>query len=169
MTKMRAAREALERMRPAKMEAALEALKRIYQEMCVRFRGTRRYGLGKRLLAGLAFEACYLANRQALRENQGHEPLACVAKIDRVVVTATAVDLDPIGAISGYKIEKPRSLWNPGLPDRHAEIREEPGVSARSSSNPCPSSPVFHITESLSYRAMLLDIGLRVCAPFSSS
>jgi hypothetical protein len=109
--KIRAAREALERMRPAKMEAALEALKRRYHDTCAQVRGTRKHGQGKRLLAQLAFEAYYIANRQELRESQLYDVLTCDCKIDRVVVTASDVSLDAIAGIPGYERKKPRPLW----------------------------------------------------------
>jgi hypothetical protein len=112
MTKIRAAYEALQRMRPPKMDAALAELKRRYRELCVRFRGTRKHGLGKRLLAGLAFEACYVGHRRELFETQQYVPLACTCGIDRTVLTASELPLDAISKISGYQIEKEQPLWN---------------------------------------------------------
>jgi|SRR5580700_675836 hypothetical protein len=141
VTKMRAAREALERMRPTKMGAALEALNSSYQEMCVRFRGTRSHGLGKRLLAQLAFEACYFTNRQELLEQGLHEALASVCKIDRVVATASDVSLDAIGAISGYKLEKARTLWNQSY--RTATPIKGSGSVRRLNVETGPSKPCF--------------------------
>jgi hypothetical protein len=110
--KMRAAQEALRRMRPTKMDTALATLKRRYQAMRIQFRGTRNHGLGKRLLAGLAFEEIYAATRLELEQSGLYESLACVSKIDRVVATASDLSLDALAAISGYEIKKPRSLWN---------------------------------------------------------
>ena len=85
--KIRAAQEALRRMRPAKMDAAREALTIRYATM---FAGDwRKRGLGKRLLAGLAFEEIYAATRLELEQNGLYESLTCRGKIDRVVATAS--------------------------------------------------------------------------------
>ena len=108
--KIRAAQEALRRMRPAKMDAAREALTIRYATM---FAGDwRKRGLGKRLLAGLAFEEIYAATRLELEQNGLYESLTCAGKIDRVVATASDLSLDALAAISGYEIKKPRSLWH---------------------------------------------------------
>jgi len=110
--KCRAARQALERMRPPKTDVAHAALERRLQQLCVQFRGKRNHGLGKRLLAGLAFEARYAAHRLELFETQQHVPLACICGIDRTAVTASDVPIDAIGKIPGYQIEKEQPLWN---------------------------------------------------------
>jgi hypothetical protein len=107
--KMRAAQEALQRMRPAKMDAARGALVLRYGTM---FAGhSRKRGLGKRLLAGLAFEEIYAATRLELEQNGLYEPLTSASGIDRVVMTASDVAPDALGSIPGYELQKARSPW----------------------------------------------------------
>jgi hypothetical protein len=109
--KMRAAYEALQRLRPAKMDAAAVALNRRLRDLCVQLRATRSHGLGKRLLAKLVFETRYIAHRQELLETQQYVPLACTCGIDRVVLTASELPLDAIGKIPGYQMEEEQPLW----------------------------------------------------------
>ena len=107
--KMRAAQEALRRMRPAKMDAAREALTIRYRTM---FAGDwRKRGLGKRLLAGLAFEEIYAATRLELEQSGLYEPLTAVSGIDRVVMTASDVAPDALSSIPGYELQEARSPW----------------------------------------------------------
>lgn len=98
--------------RPAKMQAARDALKRQIENLRLQFQGTRKQSLAKKLLARLAFEDCYIANREELRRSQRYEPLSCVSNIDRVVATASDLVLGEFDEVSGYEIGKARPLWN---------------------------------------------------------
>jgi hypothetical protein len=109
--KFRAARQALERMRPPKMDAAAVTLNRRLRDLCTQFRGTRNHGLGKRLLAKLAFERRYAAHRRELFETQLYMPLECTCKIDRTAVIASEVPIDAIAKIPGYQMEEEQPLW----------------------------------------------------------
>ena len=107
--KMRAAQEALRRMRPAKMDAAREALTLRYGTMFAE--DWRKRGLGKRLLAGLAFEEIYAATRLELEQGGLYGPLTAVSGIDRVVMTASDVAPDALSSIPGYELQEARSPW----------------------------------------------------------
>ena len=62
MTKMRAAQEALRRMRPAKMEAAAEAARHLYADQ-------RQARMGKKFTSGMRAATILLAERyDAIRE-----------------------------------------------------------------------------------------------------
>jgi hypothetical protein len=98
-------------MRPPKMHAAAVALNRHLRDLCRQFRGNRNHGLGKRLLAKLAFEARYAAHRRELFETQLYVPLACTCGIDRTAVTASEVPIDAIAQLSGYHLEEEQPLW----------------------------------------------------------
>jgi hypothetical protein len=109
VTKMRAAQDALRRMRPAKMDDAREALVLRYGTMFAE--DSRKRGLGKRLLAGLAFEEIYAATRLELEQSGLYEPLTSVSGIDRVVITPAEVKPEALSSIPGYVLQKARYPW----------------------------------------------------------
>ena len=53
----------------------------------------------------------YLAERHQRSEAGSYEPIQCIVKLDRLVLTAIAVSLQALCGIPGYRAKKPKRLW----------------------------------------------------------
>lgn len=116
-SKMRAAREALERLQhrsgeigaTTKMLAASDAKRRLYADI-------QRQRIGKKFTpkmaaATVALVRTYDSMRDRLRETELYESLACDAKFDRFVVTTETLSPKAILGIPGFKASNPKRLW----------------------------------------------------------
>jgi hypothetical protein len=53
----------------------------------------------------------YLQERRQLRQTGNYQPLSCVVKLDRLVLTANEVPLQALASVPGYRAKKPQRLW----------------------------------------------------------
>lgn len=66
----------------------------------------------KRFEARKALERIYAATRKQLRETGNYDPMSCVCKLDRVVLTTTLKPASWFNAIPGYQLGRRRNLWH---------------------------------------------------------
>jgi len=93
----------------AKMLAAREALLDLYADI-------QQRRLGKKSTTGMRAATIALARkhevlRERLRDSGRYEPLTCVCKIDRVVLTTDSLSSKAILGIPGYVAHKVMRLW----------------------------------------------------------
>jgi len=92
-----------------KMLAAREALIRLYADI-QQLRWGKKF-TAKMREATIALAGIYERLRERLRERDRYEPLACVCKIDRVVLATKTLTWEAISRIPGYVPHKVKSLW----------------------------------------------------------
>lgn len=91
------------------MLAAREALLRFYADIQQRRLGKKF--TAKMRAATIALAGMYERLRERLREGGRYEPLSCVCKIDRVILTTNTLPWRAIRGIPGYAPHEVKSLW----------------------------------------------------------
>jgi hypothetical protein len=95
--------------RTPKMQAAYDAFLQSYADIQQRRLGKKF--TAKNRAATIALVEMYEARRERLRDNGRYEPLACVCKFDRVVLTTGKLSWKAILGIPGYIPQDPNPLW----------------------------------------------------------